>query len=114
VADRLLAVEDGQIVSYPGGWADYVRAQEGEVAPPPPKPKREKPARPAKTGPSPLEAVEAEVALAEERVNELERRLAADWGDVDLLAAHRQAREELARLITRWESLFEASGSTTQ
>jgi ATP-binding cassette subfamily F protein 3 len=114
VADRLLAVEDGQIVSYPGGWADYARAQEGEAAPPPPKPKREKPSRAVKAGPSPLEAVETEVALAEERVNELERKLAADWGDVDLLAAHKQAREELARLITRWESLFEASGSTTQ
>jgi hypothetical protein len=84
------------------------------VTPATPKPKREKPAPAAKPGPSPLEAVELEVALAEERVNELERRLAADWGDVDLLAAHTQAREELARLITRWESLFEASGSTTQ
>jgi ATP-binding cassette, subfamily F, member 3 len=115
VADRLLAVEDGQIVSYPGGWADYARAQEGEAPPPAaPKPKREKPARAVKEGPSPLEAVETEVALAEERVNELERKLAADWGDIDLLAAHKQAREELARLITRWESLFEASGSTTQ
>jgi ATP-binding cassette subfamily F protein 3 len=115
VADRMLAVEDRQIVSYPGGWADYARAQEAEAAPPPlPKPKREKPARAAKAGPSPLEAVEAEVARAEERVDDLERRLAADWGDADLLAAHKQAREELARLISRWESLFEASGSTTR
>src|SRR4029077_16644520 len=28
VAGRLLAIEDKRIVSYPGGWADYVRAQE--------------------------------------------------------------------------------------
>ena len=114
VADRLLAVEDGRIVSYPGGWADYVRAQDaGEAAPPPPKPKRERPKRPVKPGPTPLELVEAEVARAEERVNELERKLAEDWGDATLLAAHKEAREDLAALISRWESLFEASGSTT-
>ena len=42
VADRLLAVEDRTIASYPGGWADYVRAQEADevAAAPPPKPKR--------------------------------------------------------------------------
>jgi len=113
VADRLLAVEDGRIVSYPGGWADYVRAQDAGEAAPPPKPKRERPKRPVKPGPTPLELVEAEVARAEERVNELERKLAEDWGDATLLAAHKEAREDLAALISRWESLFEASGSTT-
>ena len=30
IADRLLAVEDHTIASYPGGWADYVRAQEAD------------------------------------------------------------------------------------
>src|SRR4030081_761753 len=30
VADRLLAVEHRAIVSYPGGWADYVQAQEAD------------------------------------------------------------------------------------
>ena len=40
---------------------------------------------------------------------ELERRLAEDWGDVDSLAAHRPARDELAALLARWEPLFEAS-----
>jgi ATP-binding cassette subfamily F protein 3 len=115
VADRLLAVEDKQIVSYPGGWADYVRAQEAEAEPPPPPPKakREKPKRPVKAQPTALELVEAEVARAEERVNDLERKLAENWGDVALLTAHKEARDDLAALITRWESLFEASGSTT-
>ena len=63
VADRLLAVEDRTIASYPGGWADYVRAQEADeiaAAPPPkPKPKVEKPKRPAKPTRSPIELVEA-------------------------------------------------------
>ncbi|MFL6012994.1 MAG: ribosomal protection-like ABC-F family protein, partial [Gaiellaceae bacterium] len=82
VADRLLAVEDRTIASYPGGWADYVRAQEAEdvAAAPPPKPKVEKPRRPPKPKRSPIELVEAEVARAEERVAQLERQLADDWG----------------------------------
>jgi ATP-binding cassette subfamily F protein 3 len=115
VAGRLLAVEDGGIASYAGGWADYVRAQEAEVpAPPPEKPKAkpERPRRPAKPKPTPLELVEAEVARAEERVADLERRLAEDWGDAELVAQHRTARDDLAALISRWEALFEASGST--
>jgi ATP-binding cassette, subfamily F, member 3 len=115
VASRLLAVEDGRIASYAGGWADYARAQErDEPAPPPPKPKAEKPKRPPKQKPTPLELVEAEVARAEERVADLERRLAEDWGDADLVAAHRAARDDLAALISRWEALFEATGSTTR
>ncbi|MGH3002583.1 MAG: ABC-F family ATP-binding cassette domain-containing protein [Gaiellaceae bacterium] len=112
VADRLLAIEARQVVSYPGGWADYARAQEGETAPPPPKPKREPaPRRTPKPARAPIELVEADVARTEARVAELERQLAADWGDLALLAAHRDAREDLARLLERWESLFEAQES---
>ena len=113
VAGRLLAVEDGRIASYAGGWADYVRAQEQEEpAPPAPKLKAEKPRRPPKSKPTPLELVEAEVARAEERVADLERRLAEDWGDAELVAEHRAARDDLAALISRWEALFEATGTT--
>ena len=115
VASRLLAVEDGRLASYPGGWADYVRAQEADVAPaPPPAPKRERPKRPPKPKANPIELVEAEVARAEARVAELERKLADDWHDAALVAAHRDARADLAALISRWEALFEASGSTTR
>jgi hypothetical protein len=39
-------------------------------------------------------------------VAELERQLAADWTNVDLVAAHRTARDDLAALLARWESLF--------
>jgi ATP-binding cassette subfamily F protein 3 len=116
VADRMLAVEDHAIASYPGGWADYVRAQEADgppPLPPPPKEKREKPKRPAKPKPSALELVEGEVERAEARVAELEQKLAADWGDVELLASHKAAREDLEALLKRWEALFAESGSTT-
>jgi len=57
--------------------------------------------------PSPLELVEAEIARQEEKVAELERRLAEDWSDVATLAAHREAREDLQALLSRWEELFE-------
>jgi ATP-binding cassette subfamily F protein 3 len=118
VAGRLLAIEDRAVVSYPGGWADYVRAQEAasaaEAPAPKPKPKREQPARPKRPQPTPLDLVEAEVARAEERVAELERRLAEDWSDVALVDQHRAAREDLAALLSRWEALFEASEPTAR
>src|SRR3954447_22156827 len=113
VADRLLAVEGKTIVSYTGGWADYVSAQEARAAPPPPpKPKRERPARPSKPKPTALELVEREVERAEARVAELEQKLAEDWGDVELVASHKSAREDLEALLRRWESLFESSSAT--
>jgi ATP-binding cassette subfamily F protein 3 len=126
VATRLLAVEHKAIASYPGGWADYVSAQEPDApeaptltpAPkakpkPKPKPKKQRAPRVAKAQPSALELVEREVARAEARVNELEARLADDWSDMALLSAHREAREDLEALLARWESLFEGSGSQT-
>ena len=81
------------------------------TAPSKEKPRKQRPAKPrgSKTQPSAIELVEAEVARAEERVAELERKLAEDWSDVDLLAAHRTARDDLARLLERWEALFEES-----
>jgi ATP-binding cassette subfamily F protein 3 len=115
VADRLLAVEERAITSYPGGWADYVRAQEAQEGPPPPAAKALKPERPkraAKPKPSALDQVEAEVEKAEARLAEVEQKLAADWSDVELVAAHKRARDELDALLRRWESLFQASGST--
>ena len=116
VAGRLLAVAAKAVASYPGGWADYVRAQEAAEAPapPPPKPKRERPARPPRPQPSALELVEAEVERAEARLAEVEQKLAADWSDVELVNAHKRARDELEALLRRWEALFEASGSTTR
>jgi len=117
VAGRLLAVEGRAIASYPGGWADYVRAQETVVErapPPPPKSKRERPARPPRPQPSALELVEAEVERAEARLAEVEQKLAQDWSDVELVNAHKRARDELEALLKRWEALFEASGSTTR
>ena len=112
VASRLLAVEENSLVSYPGGWADYQRAQAtgAAVAPAPlPKPKRERAQRATKAQPSPLELVEAEVERAEARLAEVERQLAEDWSDTELVSAHERARKELETLLERWESLFASS-----
>jgi hypothetical protein len=106
--------------SYDGGWADYVRASELwtknraldatpvsetglKTSQGKPRPERTKP-----KGPSPLERVEAEIAAQEETVADLERQLADDWENADLLVAHRTARDELQGLLQRWETLFES------
>jgi ATP-binding cassette subfamily F protein 3 len=113
-AERTVAIEDGMLRSYDGGWADLVRARaeaEPRAAPPEPRPARAPKAprpRPARRGPSELEQVEGRIATLERRVSELEERLAADWTNMDVLASHRAARDELQGLLARWEELFEA------
>jgi ATP-binding cassette subfamily F protein 3 len=113
IADRTLALEDGTIRSYDGGWADYVaRRDEREAAatePEAPKPKKEKPKRVEPRRPSELEQLEAEIAARESAIAELERKLADDWSDVDTVNAHRRQRDELQELLARWENLFERS-----
>ena len=113
VAERTLALEDGTIRSYPGGWADLmrIRAERSRaVAPPPaPKPKREKPARPARPRPSELERIESDIQSREAKLKQLEETLATDWTNADLVAEHRRAREELDALISRWERLVETT-----
>jgi ATP-binding cassette subfamily F protein 3 len=111
VAERTLAIEDRQLNSYDGGWAEYVRQREARRAPEPvpAKPaKQPKPVQPTKRkSPTELERIEAEIAERESAVAELERQLAEDWNDVEVLAAHRRARDELQSLLQRWEQLFE-------
>jgi ATP-binding cassette subfamily F protein 3 len=114
VAERTLAIENGRLNSYDGGWAEYVRQREQRQAAAEPEPEREpkpakarKPTAKRKSQPSALARIEAEIAERETAVADLERRLAEDWGDVETLAAHRQARDELQELLQRWEALFE-------
>jgi ATP-binding cassette subfamily F protein 3 len=114
VAERIVAIEDRRLRSYPGGWADYVRIRAEEEAPPPreapePKPKAVKPAKPKPRAPSELERTEAAIEAREVELAQLERKLADDWGDVETLAAHKAARDDLQSLLARWEQLFEAA-----
>jgi ATP-binding cassette subfamily F protein 3 len=116
VAQRTLAIEDGTIRSYEGGWAEYVaRRDELAAAAAEPvvekRPKKAKPAapkpKPARKRPSELEALEREIEAREAQIAELERQLADDWSNVDVVAAHRRSRDELQSLLARWEDLFE-------
>ncbi len=112
VPDRIVAVEEKSLRSYEGGWADKAeKAAEAAQKPvEPARPAAPKPQRkaPAKREPaSELQLVEAEIAGVEARVSELEGKLADDWSNMDVLAAHRAARDELQRLLERWETLFD-------
>jgi ATP-binding cassette subfamily F protein 3 len=117
-AERTLAIEDGTLSSYDGGWADYVRRRDELRLPltEAPKEREEKTRAVPKAAaepkrPSELELVEAQIAEREAAVAELERRLADDWQNVETLAAHRRARDELKGLLSRWEALFERAQS---
>jgi ATP-binding cassette subfamily F protein 3 len=107
VSARVLAIDDRRLVSYPGGWAEYSSRREPEPEPAPPKPKKQRPPRERPKGPTPIELVEREIARTEERIAGLERKLSDDWTNVDLVNAHRAARDDLAALLERWEKLFE-------
>ena len=115
IAERTLAIEDGKLRAYDGGWAELLRAREEREArmkPEPPvehaKPRpKATPAKPKPRRPSELERLEAEIAACELEVAELEKKLADDWTDVDVLAAHKRSRDALTALLERWEQLFE-------
>jgi ATP-binding cassette subfamily F protein 3 len=110
VAHRLLAIEDRALHSYDGGWAEYQQRQvepEPEAPAPTRRRAKQRPAPKKQSGPSELELLEGQIAEREAAVAELERRLSKDWSDVDMLDAHRQARDELQGLLSRWERLFE-------
>jgi ATP-binding cassette subfamily F protein 3 len=118
IAERTLAIEDGELQAYDGGWADLVRRREERaerekpnpeaVEKPKPAPKPKPPAA-KKPRPSELERIEGEIAAREAEVAELEKKLAEDWTDVDVLAAHKRSRDALTALLERWEQLFDAS-----
>jgi ATP-binding cassette subfamily F protein 3 len=115
IAERTLAIEDGELHAYDGGWAEMLRRREERAAraaapaePKPAKTPKPKPAKAAKPRQSELERIEAEIAAREAEVAALEKKLAEDWTDVDVLAAHKLARDALSALIERWEALFEA------
>jgi ATP-binding cassette, subfamily F, member 3 len=109
VAHRTAALEEGTIHLYDGGWADYVEARAERVRDeePPPKPKKTLEPKASKPKANPLQELEAQIEAQEQVIAKLEAGLASDWGDVDRIAAHRRAREELHLLLERWEALVD-------
>ncbi|CAN5118712.1 hypothetical protein BH09ACT13_BH09ACT13_03270 [soil metagenome] len=75
------------------------------------KPRNSARPQPKRRKPSELELLEAEIAETETRVEALERKLAENWTDMDVLTAHRAARDELKGQLFRWEELFESAQS---
>ena len=104
----------GRLVSYTGGWAEYAAPRTSPSRPPDGASAAEA-ARSrsptARAAPTPLELVEREIARSEARIAELERKLADDWTNVDLVTAHRAARDDLTALFTRWESMLQDADS---
>jgi ATPase subunit of ABC transporter with duplicated ATPase domains len=116
IAERTLAIEDEELHGYEGGWAEMLRLREERAAAPvaasaPPKAKAKRPPKPRPKGPTELERIESEIAVREAEVKALEEKLAADWSDVETLAAHKSSRDALAALLERWEQLFEAAST---
>jgi ATP-binding cassette subfamily F protein 3 len=119
VGTRTIAVEDGTLHSYIGGWPEYVRVraerQEAEV--------QAKRAKPAKAAPPPKQAgrsknqkrraerLEAEIEAAEEALKRLEEELAdpAAWNDPRAAAKstrrHEEAKQALQELYAEWEAV---------
>jgi ATP-binding cassette, subfamily F, member 3 len=116
VAERTLAIEDCELHSYDGGWAEMLRRRDERArrvaAPPEPKvEKKPKPPKPRANRPSELERIEAEIAARESEVAALEQQLASDWTNVEVLAAHKSSRDALQALLSRWEQLFEQAST---
>ena len=128
VAERTLAIEQCELHAYDGGWAEMLRRREERASAPrgleslpdpkqrgpkqrdpkqrDPKPKPRKEPKPRPERPSELERIESEIAAREAEVRDLEAQLAADWSNVETLAAHKASRDALQALLERWERLF--------
>ena len=125
VAERTLAIEDGALRSYDGGWADYVRrpggasrVRTGHVAGTVPGPVRKTTAeagssRPSRSG----ESVRASSSGSRRRSRRRSAgrrpraRLADDWNDVDARRGTPRDRDELRLLLDALGAALRRSGS---
>ena len=117
VAGRLLAVEDGRLVSYPGGWADYVRAQEAGAS----RRRRRRRRRSARSRSAREAEAERRSSSSRPRWHVPRRGWPSSSASSRTTGTTRRWSRRTATpattspaLISRWEALFEASGSTTR
>ena len=118
VPDRIVAFEDGAValvrrrLGRPGARAERDAAGPRSRQPERSEPLKAAKPRPVKRAPSELELLESQIAGVEARIAELEGKLADDWTNMDVLGAHRAARDELVALLERWEVLFGEAHAT--
>jgi ATP-binding cassette, subfamily F, member 3 len=121
VGTRTVAVEEGTLRSYVGGWAEYVRVrEERKAAAASPAPKREprasvkkQAAGPSKNQVARAQRIEAEIAAAEEALAALEQELAdpAAWNEPRSAAQSNARYEEARRTVERLYAELEAVGA---
>ena len=127
VGSRTVAVEDGSLHSYVGGWAEYLRVREertqdertakrAKPAPPRKEPAAAAPAAaPSKNQRRQAERLEKEIERAEAALKELEEELAdpGAWSSPERskrsTARHDAAKRELKELYARWEEALSVS-----
>ncbi len=121
VGKRTVAIEDGQLHSYLGGWPEYVRAREELARTAPAKtdkqPKSAKPrtksanAAPPSNNAKEQQRLEREIEAAEASLKALEEELSdpVAWStpqrSATATARHEQAKAAVDELYARWESL---------
>jgi ATP-binding cassette subfamily F protein 3 len=109
VGTRTVALEDGQLHSYVGGWPEYLRVREDRSRAKPSAPKKPKPRATPPKAPADGTRLEQEIEQAERALEELESELAdpGAWSTPEKTAKHtarhQQAKEALEELYRRWE-----------
>ena len=128
VGTRTVAVEDGSLRSYLGGWAEYLRVREereqdertakrAKPAKPAPVPKAKPGGPPSKNQRRQAERLEKQIEQAEAALKALEEELAdpAAWSSPERsaqsTARHVKAKRELKQLYARWEDALSVAGA---
>jgi ATP-binding cassette, subfamily F, member 3 len=122
VGTRTLSIEDGELRSHEGGWAEYVAARdarraaaEAAAAPKAPRPEpKAKPGgqeKPSKNVQRARRELEREIETAEAALRALEEELAdpSSWADparsAESTERHTRARREVDELVARWAAV---------
>ena len=123
VGTRTVAMEDGRLRSYEGGWPEYLRAREERRTAPAerpaatPKRERAKPAGPSKNARRRVVELEREVERAETALRKLEDELAdpSRWSSPALTGEsterHARAKRAVEDAYARWEQASATTGS---
>jgi ATP-binding cassette subfamily F protein 3 len=117
VGSRTVALEDGTLRSYVGGWPEYMRAREERArarSVKPAKPARQRPPHPRtepRGAPRDQERLERAIEAAEAALREIEDELGdpAAWSGADAIARsaarHEQAKRAVAELYEQLERI---------